>query len=240
MHVEFHFSMSSVDSLVMPLRATACPGRPQNLETLALRQCKKLEVIRESFAKTIVRLTGKAGAEYLAAVSPLSCGETLADRTYMLEAQAVPSGLSDLIRPSDVHLELRGASQPEVLSELVRSLTLSSANSDALVEVLQRRESMGSTGVGHGVAVPHCRTSLADRIRIVFGRHPAGVPWCGADGEPVRFFFLLIAPPVEVSNAYLPVLGKVAGFVNSTDNRQRLAEIQSPPEFLDLIARASL
>jgi mannitol/fructose-specific phosphotransferase system IIA component (Ntr-type) len=158
----------------------------------------------------------------------------------MLEAQAISPRLSDIIRPSDVHLELRGASQPEVLSELVSSLALSSANSDSLVKVLQRRESMGSTGVGHGVAVPHCRTSLADRIRIVFGRHPPGVQWCGADGEPVRFFFLLVAPPVEVSNAYLPVLGKVAGFVNSPENRRRLAEIQSPQEFLDLIASAGV
>jgi hypothetical protein len=62
----------------------------------------------------------------------------------MLEAQAIPTRPSDIIHTLDVHLELRGASQHEVLSELVSSLTLSAANSDALVKVLQRRESMGS------------------------------------------------------------------------------------------------
>jgi mannitol/fructose-specific phosphotransferase system IIA component len=107
----------------------------------------------------------------------------------MLEAQEIPAKLSELIRPADVHLELLGVSQHEVLRELVSPLGLDAANSETLVKVLQRRESMGSTGVGHGVAVPHCRTALVDRIRIVFGRQLQGVPWCGADGEPVLFFF---------------------------------------------------
>jgi len=158
----------------------------------------------------------------------------------MLEAQEIPAKLSELIRPADVHLELLGVSQHDVLRELVSPLGLDAANSETLVRVLQRRESLGSTGVGHGVAVPHCRTPLVDRIRIVFGRQLQGVAWCGADGEPVRFFFLLVAPPVEVSNAYLPVLGKVAGFVNGRENRQCLAEIHSSQEFLDLIAAAGL
>ena len=99
---------------------------------------------------------------------------------------------------------------------------------------------MGSTGVGHGVAVPHARTPLLDRIHVVFGRQPQGVAWCGADGDPVRLFFLLAAPPAEVSNAYLPVLGKVAAFANTPDIRRRLDEIRSSQEFLGLLAEAGL
>lgn len=158
----------------------------------------------------------------------------------MLEAKVLPSKLSEIVRSADVHLDLAGNSQHDVLRELVAPLALDPASSEALVKVLQRRESMGSTGVGHGVAVPHCRTQLVDRIHVVFGRQPQGVAWCGADGEPVRFFFLLVAPPVEVSNAYLPVLGKVSAFANNPDTRRRLGEIHSPLEFLELISESGL
>jgi len=158
----------------------------------------------------------------------------------MLEAQEIPAKLSELIRPADVHLELLGVSQHDVLRELVSPLGLDAANSETLVKVLQRRESMGSTGVGHGVAVPHCRTPLVDRIRIVFGRQLQGVAWCGADGEPVRFFFLLVAPPVVVSNAYLPVLGKIAQFSKEADVPERLLKIREPREFMQLLEEKSL
>jgi len=154
----------------------------------------------------------------------------------MLEAKAFPANLRDIVRPADVHLDLAGCSRHGVLRELVAPLALDPASSATLVKVLQRRESMGSTGVGHGVAVPHCRTHLVDRIHVAFGRQSQGVAWCGADGEPVRFFFLLVAPPVERSNNYLPVLGKVAAFANSPDTRRRLGQIRSPQEFLELIA----
>jgi len=89
----------------------------------------------------------------------------------MLEAKAVPTKLSDIIGPADVHLDLTSTS----------------------------------------------RTPLLDRIHVVFGRQPQGVAWCGADGDPVRLFFLLAAPPAEVSN-----------------------EIRSSQEFLGLLAEAGL
>jgi mannitol/fructose-specific phosphotransferase system IIA component (Ntr-type) len=158
----------------------------------------------------------------------------------MLGAKETPARLSDVIRVADVHLDLAGDSQAGVLRELVASLDLSGQDAATAVRLLQRRESMGSTGVGHGVAVPHCRTSLVDRLHVMFGRQPRGVAWCGADGEPVRFVFLLVAPPAEVSNDYLPMLGKVARFANDPETRRRLGEIRTTEEFLRLIADAGL
>ena len=158
----------------------------------------------------------------------------------MLGAKETPARFCDVVRETDVHLHLVSDSQPDVLRELVASLGLGAEDCASVLKIVQRRESMGSTGVGHGVAVPHCRTPLVDRLHVVFGRQPLGVAWCGADGEPVRFFFLLVAPPPEVSNDYLPMLGKVARFANDPDTRRRLGEIRTREEFFQLIAAAGL
>ena len=65
-------------------------------------------------------------------------------------------------------------------------------------------------------------------------------PACGRslgaiDDKPVHFFFLIVAPPLEVSNQYLPVLGKIAQFSKESDVPQRLLGLTEPVQFLDLL-----
>jgi mannitol/fructose-specific phosphotransferase system IIA component (Ntr-type) len=55
------------------------------------------------------------------------------------------------------------------------------------------------------------------------------------DGQPVSDFFLIVAPPTEVSNQYLPVLGKIAQFAKESDVPHRLANLSSPEAFFDLL-----
>ncbi len=144
--------------------------------------------------------------------------------------------LSDFVRESDIHLQLTGASKDEVLAALVASLGLASADETFVLRVLQRREHLGSTGIGRGVAIPHCRTAVVNQLRIVFGRQPAGVEFDAVDSQPVFYVFLLVAPPIEISNDYLPVLGRIAQLVKETDVPGRLGEVQSPAQFLELLA----
>ena len=92
-----------------------------------------------------------------------------------------------------------------------------------------------SKGIGKGIAIPHCRSLVVNRLRLAYGRKPGGVDFKAIDGDPVYNFFLIVAPPLEVSNQYLPVLGKIAQFAKDPDVPARLAEIQSPQEFLDLL-----
>jgi mannitol/fructose-specific phosphotransferase system IIA component (Ntr-type) len=55
------------------------------------------------------------------------------------------------------------------------------------------------------------------------------------DGAPVQNFFLIVAPPLEVSNQYLPVLGKIAGFAKDPDVPARLAGLGEASDFLALL-----
>jgi PTS system nitrogen regulatory IIA component len=144
--------------------------------------------------------------------------------------------LSDFVRESDIHLQLAGVTKDDVLASLVDSLGLAAADAAFVLRVLQRREHLGSTGIGRGVAIPHCRTAVVDRLRIVFGRRQGGVDFDAVDNQPVFYIFLLVAPPIEISNDYLPVLGRIAQLVKEPDVPARLGEVQSAAEFLQLLA----
>lgn len=148
--------------------------------------------------------------------------------------------LTSLFAPDAVALDLTGPTQDAVLAELVALLELDLADSSLLQKMLKRRESLGSTGVGRGVAIPHTRCALVGGLRLAFGRLPAGIPWAAIDNRPVHFFFLIVAPPLEVSNEYLPVLGRIAQFVKEPDVPERLAGLQSPEDFFELLRSKGL
>ena len=143
--------------------------------------------------------------------------------------------LRDLFAPESISLALAGTSKDAVLLELVALLGLDERASNSLHRMLRRRESHGSTGVGRGVAIPHARSLAVERVRLAYGRHQEGVGYDAIDARPVRHLFLIVAPPVELSSQYLPVLGRVAQFVKEPDVLERLDRVRAPEEFFELL-----
>ncbi len=139
-----------------------------------------------------------------------------------------------------VSLDLQGDSKDEILKELIGLLRLDEKSEGILFKMLKRRENLGSTGIGRGIAIPHCRSLVVNRLRIAFGRKPGGVEFKAIDDEPVHNFFLIVAPPLEVSNQYLPVLGKIAQFAKEPDVPERLSKLGSADEFLALLEEKSV
>ncbi|HXI20339.1 MAG TPA: PTS sugar transporter subunit IIA [Gemmatimonadales bacterium] len=143
--------------------------------------------------------------------------------------------LGDFFEPRTIIIPLQGSTQEQVLSELVGCLGLDERSSETLVRVLGRREELGSTGVGRGIAIPHSRSLVLSRVRLAYGYAPEGVRWDALDGRPVYHFFMIVAPPIEVSNQYLPVLGRIATFAKEADVPERLARLRTPEEFFALL-----
>lgn len=143
--------------------------------------------------------------------------------------------LRDFFEPQAIALPLRATSAVEVLPELVGSLGLDPRATQALLKILARREELGSTGVGRGIAIPHGRSLVVNRVRLAYGHAPAGFPWKAIDDRPAHHFFLIVAPPIEVSNQYLPILGKIATLAKEPDVPERLARLTSPEQFLALL-----
>jgi mannitol/fructose-specific phosphotransferase system IIA component (Ntr-type) len=143
--------------------------------------------------------------------------------------------LADFFSPDAVSLDLRATTKDEILAELVGLLHLDDRSAETLLRMLQRRETLGSTGVGRGIAIPHCRSLVVSHLRLAFGRKREQVDFQAIDGHPVSNFFLIVAPPTEVSNQYLPVLGKIAQFAKDPEVPTRLAAVPSPQAFFDLL-----
>lgn len=143
--------------------------------------------------------------------------------------------LKDFFTPDAITLTLRGSSKDEVLSDLVGLLRMDERSEGTLLRILQRRENLGSTGVGRGIAIPHGRSLVVSRLRLAFGHAREGVDFQAIDGRPVFNFFLIVAPPLEISNQYLPVLGKIAQFSKELDVPERLANLGSQDDFLRLL-----
>ncbi|MCU0627069.1 MAG: PTS sugar transporter subunit IIA [Gemmatimonadaceae bacterium] len=144
--------------------------------------------------------------------------------------------LREFFSPDAVQLELAGSTKDEILKELIGLLGLDEKSEGMLYKMLKRRENLGSTGIGRGIAIPHCRSLVVSKLRVAFGRKAAGVDFKAMDEKPVHFFFLIVAPPLEVSNQYLPVLGKIAQFGKEADVPERLLAVRTPEEFMALLA----
>ena len=143
--------------------------------------------------------------------------------------------LNDFYSRDAISVDLQGTSKDEVLAELVGLLRLDERGTDTLLRMLQRRETLGSTGVGRGIAIPHCRSLVVASLRLAYGHHRGGVEYQAIDNRPVFDFFLIVAPPLEVSNQYLPVLGKIAQFAKDADIPERLAALRTPDDFFRLL-----
>ena len=143
--------------------------------------------------------------------------------------------LRDFLARDAIRLDLDASTREDVLRQLVALLRVPQGDAETILRVLLRREGIGSTGVGRGIAIPHCRSLVVETVRLAFGRHPTGLDDAAIDGGPVHHFFLILAPPLEVSNLYLPILGRIAQFAKDADVPERLAQLQTPDDLLALL-----
>jgi PTS system nitrogen regulatory IIA component len=143
--------------------------------------------------------------------------------------------LREFFSEDAIKLDLEGTSKDDVLKELIGLLRLDEKSEGMLFKMLKRRENLGSTGIGRNIAIPHCRSLVVNKLRVAFGRKASGLDFKAIDDKPVRFCFLIVAPPLEVSNQYLPVLGKIAQFSKEPDVPDRLLAISTPAEFMKLL-----
>lgn len=103
--------------------------------------------------------------------------------------------LSELLTPQAVIASLKVNSKKQVLQELSKKASeLTGQPERAIFEVLTERERLGTTGVGHGIAIPHGKLAALDRLYGVFARLETPVDFDAIDEQPVDLVFLLLAP----------------------------------------------
>lgn len=148
----------------------------------------------------------------------------------------------DLLKYFDENLfikELKATTKDELLKEFVDQFVSVKylKNSQIVLEMLHQREKLGSTGIGKGVAIPHGRTTSASDIMIAFGKSEQGIEYEAIDGKPVQLVFMIIAPPQDENNMYLPILGKMVEVLSKSKNRKKLLSIETFDEFKEFIEK---
>ena len=135
--------------------------------------------------------------------------------------------------------DLTATTKDELLREIVDQFVKVKylKNSDIVLEMLKQRELLGSTGIGKGVAIPHGRTTSASDIMIAFGKTKTGIDYDSIDDKPVQLIFMIIAPPQDENNMYLPILGKMVEILSKSKNRNKLLETETFEEFTDVISK---
>lgn len=143
--------------------------------------------------------------------------------------------LSEILSPRRVKFDLKAKDKIGILRELVKLLKLPSPASETLVSTLLARENLGSTAVGGGIAIPHCRSVVVSKVLVAVGKTEKPINYDAPDGKKVSLFFLIVAPPVGSPGDYLVVLGAVAQIAKQLAKDRRLRRISSYEKLLSLI-----
>lgn len=106
---------------------------------------------------------------------------------------------ADFIVPEAIRSELGAAEKEGVIREMVQALldagAVEKGEFEGIVKAILKREELGSTGIGRGVAVPHTKHPSVDRLVGTVAVSSGGVDFDSLDGEKVHLFFLLVSPP---------------------------------------------
>lgn len=144
--------------------------------------------------------------------------------------------IASLLDPSRVASDLAAGSKKRTLEQMAELLSrgLGSESSPDVFNSLSGRERLGSTAIGHGVAIPHGRVAGLQQSIGAFGRYPMGLDFDAADEEPVRLVFALLVP-AESTSEHLQLLAGLAEIFSRPDLRARLLDAGSADELYQIL-----
>ena len=147
--------------------------------------------------------------------------------------------LTDILTPDRIKIPLRARSKDELLEELV-DVVAGTAGADAhadLLRAVMEREAVLSTGIGHGVAIPHGKSSAVPELRLAAGRTEVPVDYDALDGRPVRLLFLLVGPETA-AGPHIKALSRISRILRQDAVRDALSEASDAGEFLRIVREA--
>lgn len=144
--------------------------------------------------------------------------------------------LGALTKPALIFVELAGSDRPTVLKAMADGLAARSIlpDPDVLYERLLEREELGSTGIGGGVAIPHCKMKDLDEVVVAIGISRRGVDFAADDEKPVRLLFLVVSPEDKPA-AHLQSLSAISKWVTSRERVEEILEMDDPEAIYQLL-----
>jgi fructose-specific phosphotransferase system IIA component len=148
--------------------------------------------------------------------------------------------IMDFLSRKAITTEVKAAKKEEVVKELVDLLIntgeIEKRHRNKLIDSLMARESLGSTAIGQGIAIPHAKSDCVDKLVAAFGLSKKGVDFDSLDGEPVYIFFLLVAPQ-DSAGPHLKALARISRLLKDKYLRDSLRSCQDEKAIIKIISQ---
>lgn len=150
--------------------------------------------------------------------------------------------LGNLLSAEQIIPEMKATERWPAIVELIDLLVslgmIKSEDRDSILASLKQREETMSTGIGFGIAIPHCSSDRIENVVAAFGRSTNGIEFDALDNAPVKFVVLFIVPKNQFQT-HLRTLASIAKFLNDRSVRDQLANAKTAEEILAIFrARA--
>lgn len=145
----------------------------------------------------------------------------------------------DFLSKKAILADIKSAKKEEVVKELVDALVaagdIEKNNRNKIIDALMERESLGSTAIGQGIAIPHAKTDCVNKLVGAFGLSKKGVDFDSLDGEPAYIFFLLLAPQ-DSAGPHLKALARISRLFKDKYFRDSLRACEDDKAIVKTIA----
>jgi PTS system nitrogen regulatory IIA component len=149
--------------------------------------------------------------------------------------------LLDIVVPNAILPELTSTQRDEAVAEMIDALVASGALSpglkDEFIKAIIKREKRGSTGFGHGVAVPHVKHTAISKMAVAVGISRAGIEFNALDKQPVYSVFLLLSPEDKPED-HLDAMEAIFGNLSQETFRRFLRQANSVEDVMTLLEEA--
>ncbi|MDN3515812.1 MAG: PTS sugar transporter subunit IIA [Candidatus Brocadia sp.] len=146
--------------------------------------------------------------------------------------------LTDFIVEDAIIIEIKASGKEAVIREMLYSLKdaqkISNKDVESVIKSLMKREELGSTGIGKGVAVPHTKHDCIKKIIGTIARSTQGVDFNALDGEPVHLFFLLLSPN-DSAGSHLAALERISTVIRDNDFRRFMREAKGKDGMIEIL-----
>jgi PTS system nitrogen regulatory IIA component len=143
--------------------------------------------------------------------------------------------LTNYLTPEHLLVPLTAADKRAAIIKLTATLAYDEADHQRILEGILAREEMISTGIGHGVAVPHCRLAGEKVLRLAVGLADEPIEWGGFDDRPVELVFCLVGGRDD-GGELSEVLGEISRLLADEDRRKTLAAVDDAAALLHVIS----
>jgi len=146
----------------------------------------------------------------------------------------------ELISPDTICMDLGASTKEEAILKLADMLDSAGklGSRQDYIKAVMERESLTTTGIGMGIAIPHGKSDAVIETGIAFGKSACGIDWTSLDGQPVQLVFLLAVPEESAGTQHLQILARLARMLMDDAFRSDLMSATTPAEVLEVISRS--